>query len=486
MRSLLLVLAFAERARTFVPPIAKPLLPHALAALRPVMIAAAALPDDGTRRWIGATLPPLAALFAFDTLVRRTVGKTAPPALVGMLSLFFLLSKLLPPSMASGLQAYLAPAATLLNSWTPAFWVPPIVLLPFAISSMGIQAKHMITIILLAIVGLVANLGIAGWAAQCAAGGCVIAAGDVDSPTPDSPPEPPPTPYSLVQAQRFLLLVCASTALTAITLLRTPSLLRLSLARGLAHALAATSLGAATLGGLATGQLLPKRVQAVLNPFFASAGATFICTLGLATALGTSPSSVINTYYLPSVGSGSVGAGTVLSRFLGPTNIAYSLPMYAFRAMMAARARQLISAVFATASSSLLLSALASRLFRLPTPLNVALMPRGIAIPFASEACAQLGIPVSLGLLPVFITGLSALSYAPSILTAMRVRDPVARGLAAGCASHGGGILSVTPETEALPFAVVGMALTGAATVALLCVPSVRHLLLVIAGATAV
>ena len=441
--------------------------------------------EPPARAWLAATLPPLATLFAFDTLVRRVVGKAAPPALVGMLSLFVSLAQLLPPSMARGLQSYLAPAATLLNAWTPAFWVPPIILLPFAVSSMGVALQPMIMFILLALLGLVANLGLAGWAAQCAAGGCVVdASGPAGgSPSADLPPDSPPTPYSLLQAQRFLLLLCALCALAATTLLR------LSLARPLAHALAATSLGAATLGGLATGQRFPKRIQAVVNPFLTSAAMTFMTTLGLAAALGTTPSAVINSYYLPPLGSGgglgSVGAGTVLSRFLGPTNVAYALPMYAFRAMMQARARQLVSAVLATASSSLLFSALAARLFRLPAPLNLALMPRGIAIPFASEACSQLGIPVSIGLLPVFITGLSALSYAPALLNAMRIGDPVARGLAAGCASHGGGILSVTPETEALPFAVIGMALTGALTVALLCLPPVRALLLVIAGASA-
>lgn len=439
--------------------------------------AAAALPPGSTsrREWIRATLLPLAILFAFDTLVRLSVGKIAPPSLVGMLSLFVLMSYILPSSIARSLQGFLSPAATLLNTWTPAFWVPPLVLLPFAIPSMGIRATPMTAFILLSMLLLVSNLAIAGWASQFAAGGSI----DVDSPQPDLPPNTPPTPYSLVQAQCFLLVLCASAGVAATTLLRTPSLLRLPLAGHLAHALAVTSLGAATLGGLATGQLLPSHVQAVINPFFAAAGATFVCIFGLASALGMSPTAVIEAYYLPSAGaSASVGAGTVLARFLGPMNVAYALPMYAFRALMAARACQLVSAVVATASSSLLLSTLAARLFALPHPLNAALLPRGMAIPFASEACAQLSIPASIGLLPVFFTGLSGLSYAPALLTAMRVKDPVARGLAAGCASHGGGILSMTPEKEAMPFAVVGMALVGALTVALLCMPPVRHLLL--------
>jgi putative effector of murein hydrolase len=57
------------------------------------------------------------------------------------------------------------------------------------------------------------------------------------------------------------------------------------------------------------------------------------------------------------------------------------------------------------------------------------------------------------------------------MLNAMRIREPAARGLAAGCAAHGGGLVAVTPEGAPLPFAVVGRVLTGACSLVLLCLP---------------
>ena len=69
-----------------------------------------------------------------------------------------------------------------------------------------------------------------------------------------------------------------------------------------------------------------------------------------------------------------------------------------------------------------------------------------------------------------------------AVLNTLRVRDPAARGLALSGAAHGGGLLAISDEPEAFPYAALGMNLFGACAVCLVSVPAVAKLLKRVAG----
>ena len=82
----------------------------------------------------------------------------------------------------------------------------------------------------------------------------------------------------------------------------------------------------------------------------------------------------------------------------------------------------------------------------------------------------------------VVVTGLLAANFGRSVLDALGVDSPVARGLAMGAAGHGLGTAAMAEEKEAFPFAAIAMALNAALSTVLVSVPAVRRALLAAAG----
>ena len=131
----------------------------------------------------------------------------------------------------------------------------------------------------------------------------------------------------------------------------------------------------------------------------------------------------------------------------------------------------------------MLTSAAAVRAVGLNPALRLAFLGRNTISALAIEICLIFGVqPPALGLLAAFATGLLAFPFGKTVLELLRVRDPAARGLALAGAAHGGGLLAISDEPEAFPFAALGMNLFGACAVTLVSVPPVARLLRAVAG----
>jgi len=272
------------------------------------------------------------------------------------------------------------------------------------------------------------------------------------------------------------------TAASGALALRSGAMLGVGVARGSWLLLTNVALMCSTLFGIVFGQRMPPSLRQVVHPFFVSCGATAAMIVATSTAAGLPPTAVLEVFSPMQ----SVGAGTVLSRLLGPTIIAYALPMYAYRQLMNCAMVQIALCVAASSVGSLVTSALLVRLAGFAAPLRLAFFPRSLSLPFALEACDILGATKSVALFPVLTSGLTGIMVGKHLMSRLGITDPAARGLAGGCASHGGGVIAVQDEDEALPFAVVSMALTGAVTMGLLCIPTIRNALITLAmGAAA-
>ena len=133
--------------------------------------------------------------------------------------------------------------------------------------------------------------------------------------------------------------------------------------------------------------------------------------------------------------------------------------------------------------TAMLTSAAAVRAVGLNPALRLAFLGRNTISALAIEICLIFGVqPPALGLLAAFATGLLAFPFGKTVLELLRVRDPAARGLALAGAAHGGGLLAISDEPEAFPFAALGMNLFGACAVTLVSVPPVARLLRAVAG----
>jgi putative effector of murein hydrolase len=72
-------------------------------------------------------------------------------------------------------------------------------------------------------------------------------------------------------------------------------------------------------------------------------------------------------------------------------------------------------------------------------------------------------------------------NFGASILTAYGIKDALTRGLGIGAAAHGLGTAAFVSEKDAVPFAAIGMALTGSASTVVVSLPVLRRIMLQIA-----
>ncbi|CAM9922609.1 unnamed protein product, partial [Hapterophycus canaliculatus] len=114
------------------------------------------------------------------------------------------------------------------------------------------------------------------------------------------------------------------------------------------------------------------------------------------------------------------------------------------------------------------------RLLGLPTALRLATLSRNITSPLAMAICSMVGADLSLAIAIVVMTGVIGANFGATVLDALGVRDPAARGLAQGGSAHGLGTAAMVNEPTAFAFSAVAMALTATASTVLVSIPSVR------------
>ncbi|RJF73129.1 LrgB family protein [Deinococcus cavernae] len=195
---------------------------------------------------------------------------------------------------------------------------------------------------------------------------------------------------------------------------------------------------ALTLVGFVLGILLQARLKHPLtNP-------TLIATLIVAAALLLSRTPY--TRYQADV--------SPLSAFLTPAIVALSVPLYRLRVLLA---RQWPALVIGGLSGTLLgvgTDLLVPRLLNLDDASRRSLMTAPATSPVALQLADITHAPPTLAATLAVLSGLIGALLLPPFLTLLRVRHPLARGVAIGSVSHGVGTAQARQEGE----------LTGAAS----------------------
>lgn len=153
---------------------------------------------------------------------------------------------------------------------------------------------------------------------------------------------------------------------------------------------------------------------------------------------------------------------------LGPATVALAVPLYRQRhairqaALPVAAAVTLGSAVAAGAAVAVAWMLGASR------ELMLSLAPKSVTMPIAMGISEQIGGIPSLTAILVVLTGITGSMLGGAVLSALRVRDARARGVALGVTAHGIGTARAFTEGPATgAFASLGLGLSGLVTVIL-------------------
>lgn len=161
--------------------------------------------------------------------------------------------------------------------------------------------------------------------------------------------------------------------------------------------------------------------------------------------------------------------GEVIKFFLGPITILLAVPLYKqYTVIKKNFLFFMIGTLFGTLVSFILV-VLFSFLFGITPILAISSLPKSITAPMALEVSQLIGGDVSLTMMMVTFTGLTGAAFGKLIIKVMKVKNPLAIGLALGSITHVIGTsvaVEIGEEEGAISSAAIGI--TGITTVLLL------------------
>ena len=229
-----------------------------------------------------------------------------------------------------------------------------------------------------------------------------------------------------------------------------------------------------TLSNFVRGARFPKSFTKIVHPLVTCATLTWLMTSTMGTITGRSFMSMLAAY--------KVGAGAILLNFLGPSVASLACQMYDRRKLMKENLAEVTTAILVSSFGGLFGTAAAVRWLGIGSPaLRLSLLTRNITSPLAMAIAGILNSNVSLAVSMVVVTGLLGANFGATLLDAVGIRDPVARGLGIGAAAHGLGTAAFANEKDAFPFAAIAMALTASACTVIVSVPPLKRALVSLA-----
>lgn len=134
---------------------------------------------------------------------------------------------------------------------------------------------------------------------------------------------------------------------------------------------------------------------------------------------------------------------------LGPTTVAFALPLHENRALLRKHWMSIATGVLVASVVSISTTIAFAEAFGLSEALQKGLAVRSITTPFAIEAEKVLGGPTDLAALFVMLTGVSAMLLGETVLRVLpRIRSKLATGASWGGAAHGSGVARARQSGE--------------------------------------
>lgn len=165
-----------------------------------------------------------------------------------------------------------------------------------------------------------------------------------------------------------------------------------------------------------------------------------------------------------------MNSNSVISFMLGPCVVSLGVKLYDNRRLVSENILPIATAVLTGSVVGVLSVIVTGRMFGLPDDIILTLEPKSVTTPIAMDIVASLGGNISLIAVSVVLAGFLGNVLGPWFLDFIRVKDPVARGAAMGCSSHGLGTARAIEES-ALEGAVSGLCIGLMGVVTAIVVP---------------
>ena len=128
--------------------------------------------------------------------------------------------------------------------------------------------------------------------------------------------------------------------------------------------------------------------------------------------------------------------GQIISFFLGPATVVLAVPLYKQINLLKENLLPILTGILVGSISGIISILGLGKLFNLDLILISSLIPKSTTTPIAMEISTILGGNSSLTVTFVVITGLSGYIIGEKVLEIVGIKDPIAKGIALGTASH--------------------------------------------------
>jgi predicted murein hydrolase (TIGR00659 family) len=160
--------------------------------------------------------------------------------------------------------------------------------------------------------------------------------------------------------------------------------------------------------------------------------------------------------------------GSLLTLMVSPATTLLAVPIYHRRNLLLQNLLPVVVGCFVGAAASLCSIFLLCRLLGVSSVFTISMMPKSVTTPIAMELSQQNGGLAPLTVAFVLVTGISGAIFSPLLIKILRIKNPVAAGIAIGATSHAIGTARALEigETEGA-MSGIAMGIAGVATVLL-------------------
>jgi predicted murein hydrolase (TIGR00659 family) len=147
---------------------------------------------------------------------------------------------------------------------------------------------------------------------------------------------------------------------------------------------------------------------------------------------------------------------------LGPATVALAVPMFRHFDTIRAAALPILAGIVSGSAAGLVLVATLAWVFAADPSLAASLATKSVTAPVAMAIADHTGAIPSLAAIVAVLAGMTGAAFGPALLNGLGIREPMARGLAMGTASHGQGTARILQESdEAGAVSAIAMGLTA-------------------------
>ena len=169
-------------------------------------------------------------------------------------------------------------------------------------------------------------------------------------------------------------------------------------------------------------------------------------------------------------------AKDVITTLLGPATVALAIPLYENRDVFQRHLLPAVCGIIAGSLGTMVTAGLLAQGLALAPDISSALSIKSATVPVAVGIAKTIDANLTLTALFVVITGMIGAALGPWFMDRLRIKHPVARGLALGTISHGQGTAQAATEGE-FTGAIAGVAMGLGAICTALAAPHIVPML---------